>query len=310
MTSTDPQVTIGIPVYQGENYLRDALDSVLAQSFGRFAVVLCDNASTDSTPSICEEYTERDARIRFLRSSTNRGAAWNYNRVFAECNTPYFMWLAHDDRLRTTFLEQTTSLLNREPNVALCYGKTEFIDAHGESLGPHDDGLHLHQHDPTERFRAHLIRYRTPTYCNPVFGLHRTRMLRITGGIGPYPSSDIILLAEIALNGPIIEIPEILFERREHAERSVRAHPGMKERAEWFVPGSGRQPVYLAWRFMAEYAKAIRRAPLSSKERLRCVRLLLAEYAQPNQQALRGEARWALSRVTRRVLASMNLSPS
>ena len=301
-----PQVTIGMPLYQAERYLREAVDSALAQSFEAFTVLLCDNASTDSTPSVSREYAARDPRVRFIPSSFNRGAAWNFNRSFELCETPYFMWLAHDDRLRPTFLEKATSVLNADPTVALCYGKTEFIDADGESLGPYDDGLHLNQTDPSERFRAHLRRYQGPSYCNPVYGLYRTPALARTPVMGAYPSSDIVLLGATALNGRILEIPEILFERREHPRRSLKAHPSMQERAEWFAPGSGEQPQYPTWRFLKEYARSIELAPLSPRERLMCLRALLAAYALPNQKELWVETRCLLGRLKRQVLDGLD----
>lgn len=301
----DPQVTIGMPLYQAERYLREAVDSALSQSFEALTVLLCDNASTDGTQSICEEYAAHDRRVRFVPSPINRGAAWNFNRSFELCETPYFMWLAHDDRLRPTLLEKATSVLDQDQSVALCYGKTEFIDADGKSLGPYDDGLHLNQTDPSARLRAHLRRYQGPSYCNPVYGLYRTRALARTPVMGAYPSSDIVLLGATALNGRILEIPEILFERREHPKRSVKAHPSMQERAEWFAPGSGELPQYPTWRFFKEYVRSIELAPLDPQQRLRCFRTLLAAYALPNQKELWVETRCLLGQLKRRVLAGL-----
>ena len=82
-----PPITIGLPVYNGERYLGAAIDSILAQT-SRFVMFVSDNASTDSTSELVQEYARRDARVVFSRSPQNRGAIWNFNHVFAECRSP------------------------------------------------------------------------------------------------------------------------------------------------------------------------------------------------------------------------------
>src|SRR5690606_6873079 len=87
-----------MPVYNGANYLRCALDSILAQTFQDWELIICDNASTDETQTICEEYAARDPRIKYHRSSRNIGPSANYNRTFELSRGEYFKWAAHDDR--------------------------------------------------------------------------------------------------------------------------------------------------------------------------------------------------------------------
>ena len=82
MANSEPRVSIGMPVYNGENYLAQALDSLLAQTFTDFEIVICGNASTDGTEALCREYAERDARIVYRRNESNVGAAANFNKVF------------------------------------------------------------------------------------------------------------------------------------------------------------------------------------------------------------------------------------
>src|SRR5687768_11933299 len=94
---TKPLVTIGLPVFNGEKYLRNALNDLLAQDCRDFELVICDNGSTDSTPKICAEYAAKDSRIRIERSEQNLGAIKNFNKAFELCSGTYFMWAAHDD---------------------------------------------------------------------------------------------------------------------------------------------------------------------------------------------------------------------
>lgn len=109
-----PRVSIGLPVYNGQQYLRQALDSLLAQTFHTFEVIISDNASNDATPEICRDYAACDPRIRYVRHDVNRGAAWNFNYVFGLARGVYFKWHAHDDMLEPTFLEQCVTILDHD----------------------------------------------------------------------------------------------------------------------------------------------------------------------------------------------------
>jgi glycosyltransferase involved in cell wall biosynthesis len=87
-------VSIGLPVYNAGQYLEEALDSILAQTFEDFELIISDNGSTDNTEAICWSYARRDQRIRYFRNETNLGAAWNFNRVFELASGKYFKWTA------------------------------------------------------------------------------------------------------------------------------------------------------------------------------------------------------------------------
>ena len=76
-----PRVSVGVPVYNGERFIRQTLDSLVDQSFKDLEIVISDNASTDGTAAICEEYARRDDRIRYVRNERNVGLAKNFNRV-------------------------------------------------------------------------------------------------------------------------------------------------------------------------------------------------------------------------------------
>jgi glycosyltransferase involved in cell wall biosynthesis len=79
LTSSEifPTVSVGLAVYNGENYLSEAIDSILNQTFTDFELIISDNASTDRTAKICQDYASRDPRIRYTCADRNRGAAWN-----------------------------------------------------------------------------------------------------------------------------------------------------------------------------------------------------------------------------------------
>src|SRR5689334_10548773 len=103
---TNPKVSVGLPVYNGQRYVRHALESLRRQEFEDFEVVISDNASTDQTGEICAEYVARDARFRYFRNETNIGASPNYNRTFELARGEYFKWCAHDDVCLPGFLSK------------------------------------------------------------------------------------------------------------------------------------------------------------------------------------------------------------
>jgi len=131
-----PRVSIGLPVYNGEDYLAEAVDSILAQTFEAFELILSDNASTDATEEICRGYETQDPRVRYFRSPTNRGAAWNYNNTVHMANSSeYFKWAAHDDTCAPEYLRKCVEVLDRDPEVVLCHTTTIDIDAQGQFSG-------------------------------------------------------------------------------------------------------------------------------------------------------------------------------
>ena len=132
MLSNKPCVSIGLPVYNGEKFLKETLDSILAQTFEDFELIISDNASTDRTEEICKEYAAKDRRIRYYRNKENLGAGWNNNRVFELCTGEYFKWNAHDDVCAPEFLERCIKVLVQDPTVVLCYPKVTVIDEQGK----------------------------------------------------------------------------------------------------------------------------------------------------------------------------------
>jgi glycosyltransferase involved in cell wall biosynthesis len=292
MHSAQPRVAIGLPVYNGEKYLAQTLDSILAQTYEDFELVISDNASTDRTGDISRDYATRDRRIRYQRSDLNRGAAWNYNRVFEIATGTYFKWAAHDDLIAPANIEQCIDMLDHEPEIVLCYPKTRIIDENGEKKEDYFDNLHLDSKQPHERFRQVL--FELTGEGNAVFGLIRREALRSTNLIGNFHSSDIVLLAELAMHGEFYEIPDHLFFRRDHPDTSVRLHRSKQERTAWFDPKKTESYPMPMWRWFFEFAKAVRRAPIGAGDRSRCF-AVIAKWTRVHNSTLRQELKQALS---------------
>lgn len=256
--STTPKVSIGLPVFNGESFLGQALDSLLGQSFEDFELIVSDNGSSDGTQAICQHHAERDARLRYVRHEENRGAAWNYNFVFAQARGAYFKWAAHDDVCAPTFLERCIEVYDGGlDSLVLVYPKSVFIDQVGDVLRPDRDDLHTRGMGARRRV-AHVLRH--VNLANAVFGLMRCSALERTRLIDSFVASDYVLFVELALLGEFHEIPEVLFQKREHRASSRMANVDDEQVLEWFDPGK-KQASWLTTRqrLWLEYLRSARR---------------------------------------------------
>ena len=105
-------VSIGMPVYNGEKFIRAAIQSFLQQTHRNFELIISDNASTDMTESICREYAVKDKRVRYVRQPQNFGPGHNFKFVFDEACGEYFMWAACDDIFSKNFVEINQKFLS------------------------------------------------------------------------------------------------------------------------------------------------------------------------------------------------------
>ncbi|PSF38668.1 glycosyltransferase family 2 protein [Aphanothece hegewaldii CCALA 016] len=270
MNEHQPLVSIGMPVYNGESFLKNAIQSILEQTFQDFELIISDNASTDKTQEICRFYAAQDQRIHYYRNEQNMGAAWNQSQVVKLAKGDYFKWAHHDDICATQLLEKSVQVLNKNPSVVLCYPQTMIINHLGASVEKCSDGFNLRSTKPHQRFRKyhHLVRY--GNICNPFHGLIRTNILKKTPIVGGYPSSDLVLLGELVLHGEFYEIPETLFFKRDHPDNSIRAYPTYRERIAWYDPTKKNKLYLTKWKWLLEYLRAIRAAPISLLEKFLC----------------------------------------
>jgi glycosyltransferase involved in cell wall biosynthesis len=286
-----PHISIGLPVYNGESFLAQAIKSVLSQSYSDFELIISDNGSTDCTEEICRAYAAKDERIRYSRNSENRGAAWNYNRTFELARGKYFRWFAADDILVDTLLEKSAAILDERPEVVLCFTGVVDMDSKGNELEVKYSKVDADAQEAHRRFRG-LGEVRPSHKCEEVFGLVRSAILAKTKLIDNYPDSDRTLLAELGLYGPFYEIAEPLFLHRLHNRSSVTANPSRHDRISWFDPGQASKLVFPNWRQLYEMLLLPLRVPLSTKERLLCYRHMVT-WIKRRRKHLRGDITWA-----------------
>jgi glycosyltransferase involved in cell wall biosynthesis len=161
-----PKVSIGLPVWNGEKYLRLALNSILQQDYTDFELIISDNASTDGTPEICKTYAANDSRIRYFRNESNIGAGPNYRKVFELSRGELFKWCAHDDVCHSGFLRRCVeTFAGAPPSVVLVYPRCELIDELGKVVGQAIDRVETRARRPHRRLGTVIRRM---SYAYPI----------------------------------------------------------------------------------------------------------------------------------------------
>lgn len=302
--SAAPRLTVGLPVYNGEKYLAEALEALLGQSYGDFEMIISDNASTDTTEEICRDYAARDKRIRYLRQNVNIGAGPNHNIVFDEARGELFKWASDDDLYGRHLLRRCIEILDEYPEVVLSHTATAIIDESGAITRKVGYPLTTDSPDVAERFRSLLF----DVGGDDDYGVIRSDILRRTALYDSYYHADRTIVAEIALYGRFHHAPESMYFRRDHPDRAKRAHRTIRtwcanldpRRADGF-----RHPVpRLVLEYVFGYLAALQRAPLTATERMRCWQHLarwLASRAVPPR--IRGTADLPVEIVTDEVLS-------
>jgi glycosyltransferase involved in cell wall biosynthesis len=219
-----PKVSVGLPVYNAENYLDDTLRNLLSQSYRDFELIISDNASIDATEEICRSHAAKDRRIIYHRNNRNLGIAWNHNRVFHLSSGEFFMWASHDDVRTTDYISQCVAALEADPSKVLAFSKVEFIDEEGTGIEKQGILLKTDSRKPHERFRE-LIRM--DYICDAIYGLIRNAVLKRTALHGPFPDSDRVLLAELGLHGQFTRAHNSIF--YEETARGKYIQAGKKE---------------------------------------------------------------------------------
>lgn len=271
--AADPVVSIGLPVFNGENFLAEAIESVLAQTFAAFELIICDNASTDRTGEIGRHYAALDPRVRYFRNDHNLGAAPNYNRAFALSRGRYLKWLAHDDRLHPDYLARTVAVMEARPELVLCNSRVEVIDATGRRIGIYGSILgQAGQSSAAERFATFVLQAHTGV---DIFGLIRRSALVGSLLHARFHGADRALLAQLALRGPMLQLDAPLHQVREHADRYTRQASSARLRAIWHDVANRPRTTVPILQLHAAYRTMVAQEPLTPAERRRARLTLL-----------------------------------
>ena len=289
MNDRAPLVSVGVPVYNGERYLAQALDALLAQDLEDFELIVSDNASTDATAEIARSYAARDGRIRYHRNERNLGLARNFNRAFELSRGRYFKWMAHDDWHPPATLRACSTALEANPSAVLCATAVAITDEDGHVFDEWRPTVDLRSPPPHVRFHR-LIWSLGETH--PLFAMMRAAALRRTPLIRSYLGSDRVMLAQLALLGPILQLPD-----RMHYYRQPRLRPGVPR-----PPADGPRPSVIldpanrdrlplrTWRLCYEHLRLVARTHMAPQHKLWLIGDVLARFGVRDSRRLAAEA--------------------
>jgi glycosyltransferase involved in cell wall biosynthesis len=291
-----PEVSIGLPVYNGEKFVGDAIRAILEQTFSDFELIISDNASTDRTEQICRHFASKDARIRYFRNRTNLGASANFNAVFERASAPYFKWIAHDDLHEPEFLAECLRVLRSDSSAVLAFTRGITVDHAGNYIREWGAGPELGANRAVDRYRKSMAPAVDPLPL-ALFGVIRADPLRATRLFRWYPDADLALLAELSLRGRCHEIPSPLFVQREHRDRAGPrlAKEPHKAAAHWAPARAGRVQ-FPHWALLAGHLSVLLRSPIGWRERLACM-VILCGWAQKRIGRFFGDIVLVASRV-------------
>lgn len=246
-----PVVTIGMPVFNGERYLAQAIDSLLAQTFTDFELVISDNASTDGTSIICSRYALTDSRIRYIRQDTNLGPIPNFVFLLAHARGRFFMWAAADDSWADNWLHDLIAAIR--PTDIVVRGTPVVVDEDGRFIEHFD----LRSHRRNGHLRMFLENEsRSRAYY--FYGLYETEKLRAVDNEplrnAPY-GKDLLYLANMISAGDVRHIAS--------TEQYCRRHAASAGSAE-FARTGWRRIVYRVQPF-SYYYRYFSQSPLGKK---------------------------------------------
>jgi len=267
--SAPPLVSIGLPVYNGRRHLAQALNALLGQTFSNFEIIISDNASTDDTQALCQEFVRADHRIRYLRQPKNVGAPRNWSFTVHEARGQYFKWASANDYCSEDFVAECLQALLSEPRAVLSFGKTCLIEEETGLTTEYEGDIEVLDDRPHDRFKRV---WSTLRLNNAQSGLIRLDVLRKTGLDRPYQGGDLVLMAELALYGYFKRVPNVLLFRRVGA-KSLSALLSPVELQYFLDPDAAPGTRSGLWKRHVDQIGAILHAPIGMGEKLACLRI-------------------------------------
>ena len=228
MAVARPTVTVGIPTYNRATWLKESIESVLAQTHSDFQLLICDNASEDETPDVVESFA--DPRIRYVRSDRNVGMIANFNRVIQLAETDFLLILPDDDVLYPEHLHSAVAVLEQYPNVGVVHTSYDVIDSKSHvamknvALLESRGSLTIESRD---EYLERSMKASSWTVCW-ASALFRTSAIAKAGGLRAeeFPSADVSFLMRIALDWSFACIARSLVACRVHADAATIAALG------------------------------------------------------------------------------------
>lgn len=216
------RVSIGVPVYNGEKFIRKRIDSILSQTFKDFELIISDNASSDTTSDICKEYAKKDSRIRYIHQKNNIGSAKNFNFVLQQANGKYFTWAAADDLWEPTFLSKNIEILESHPNIVGSISEIDFFGKYADRYNSTSSKTTKRQHvKPISGNYLEKVKLALRASGTMIYGLFRTESLQKSFPEEKYFRDELILMLNILKHGDFHVVDELLMHRSADGLSSV-----------------------------------------------------------------------------------------
>tara|TARA_B110000495_G_C22883604_1_gene515334 strand:+ start:52 stop:900 length:849 start_codon:yes stop_codon:yes gene_type:complete len=203
------KISIGIPVYNGEQYIKDTIDSLLSQTFKNFEVIISDNASTDSTKKKCLDYVVQDNRIHYIQQEQNIGVWRNYFFLPSKAKSEYFMWLPVGDILHPEFLKKNIQVLERDEEIVASIGRLQYIDENNKKI-PEFDPYEYTNYPMKSQLDKKIAFYLRTKNSRNMGALCRTKALQKSIPKIIIPMEDRMILLNLLRFGDINVIDEVL----------------------------------------------------------------------------------------------------
>lgn len=280
MKTEAPLVCFGLPIYNGENFVAEAIRCVLAQTFADWELIICDNCSTDRTIAICRQFAHKDSRIRLCQNSRNMGVCFNFDRAFRLSRSKYFKWVAHDDLFSPRFIETCIQELAKDEQVVAVFPRLAYVNTDGRVLRRQASELSVLGLTPESRVKQFMaLAAQNTDFLWLQYGLIRRDVLEQSGSMGWYAGSDHVMLFKIALRGCIKQIEEEMFFRREHPEAStLKRGSTVRERAKGAYADDNRRLVLPWCRILKEHLICVIKSPIPFWGKLRCTAAVLKRF--------------------------------
>ena len=171
-------LTIGMPVYNGEVYLALAIESLLAQDFSHWELMIFDNHSTDSSWNIITSFAASDPRISCFRREENVGAIRNFIELIENAESQYFMWAAADDTWSSNYISSCLSALEANREIGFAGGSIRNTDGDGNTIRTYDPFLGGADPVAKVRIKSFLQAVEVDGKANMIYSIFRTDLLK------------------------------------------------------------------------------------------------------------------------------------
>ncbi len=282
------KVSIGLPVRNGERFIGRAIESVLAQDFSDFELVICDNVSDDGTIEIVRGYATRDSRVKLFENERDIGQIANMNRIFEVAKGEYFRWAGDDDWFEPDYLSKSVAFLDEHPDFIAVSTYIKYSDDDGHEFYAEYTGERMESPDPVRRFvRMLWLLQADYRFADTHYAMYRSSALKQTRLLPVAFATDMLLAAELSLIGRFGHVPECLSYRRRvpeyYDEKEMLRALYNPEQPEELRPSTRR--------LCANYNALVSAAPLTAAQKATCRVAIARFFGVAELRALDGRAR-------------------